>query len=80
MEIKMSLGILGFALLSTILALWIWVVVEILKRDLCGPELIKWLLIIIIFPIFGFILYFSMGRRIEFFNSLKFRFIAIMDT
>jgi hypothetical protein len=59
----MPLGIPELALISAIIALWIWAVVDILKRDLGGPELTKWLSITIIFPIVGFILYFCFGRK-----------------
>jgi len=46
MKIKMSFGILEFVFLSAVLALWIWAVVDLLKRDLSGPKLTKWLLIV----------------------------------
>lgn len=59
----MSLGILEFFVLLAVLVLWVWAVVDLLKRDLCGPELTKWLVIVLIFPIVGFILYFSLGRK-----------------
>jgi len=59
----MSLGILEFAVLSAVMSLWIWAVVDLLRRDLSGPQLTKWLVIVLIFPIFGFILYFSIGRK-----------------
>lgn len=58
-----SLGILGFAIIALILALWIWAVVDLLKGDLSGSNLAKWLAIIIIFPVVGFILYFNFGRK-----------------
>ena len=58
-----SLGILGYAIIALVLSLWIWAVVDLLKRDLSGPNLTKWLLIVIIFPVVGFILYFSLGRK-----------------
>jgi hypothetical protein len=63
MEIKMSFGILEFSVISAVLALWVWAVVDLLKRDLCGPELTKWLAIVLIFPIVGFILYYGLGRK-----------------
>lgn len=59
----MSLGILEFFVLLAVLVLWVWAVVDLLKRDLFGPELTKWLVIVLIFPIVGFILYFSLGRK-----------------
>ncbi len=58
-----SLGILGYAIIALVLSLWIWAVVDLLKRDLSGPNLTKWLMIVIIFPVVGFILYFSLGRK-----------------
>lgn len=58
-----SLGILGYAIIALVLSLWIWAVVDLLKRDLSGANLTKWLMIVIIFPVVGFILYFSLGRK-----------------
>ncbi len=56
-------SILGFALISAVLAIWIWAVVDLLKRDLSGKELTKWLAIVMIIPIIGLILYLSTGRK-----------------
>ena len=58
-----SLGILGYATIAIVLSLWIWAVLDLLKRDLSGPSLTKWFAIVILFPVVGFILYFSLGRK-----------------
>jgi hypothetical protein len=60
---NLSFGILEISILAAVLALWIWAVVDLLRGDLSGPNLTKWLAIVIIFPIIGFILYFSFGRK-----------------
>lgn len=62
-RMQASLGILGYAIIALVLSLWIWAVVDLLKRDLSGANLTKWLMIVIIFPVVGFILYFSLGRK-----------------
>ena len=54
-----SLGILGYAIIALVLSLWVWAVVDLLQKELSGPERTKWLLIVLLFPIIGFILYFS---------------------
>jgi hypothetical protein len=58
-----SLGILGYAIIALVLSLWVWAVVDLLQKELSGPERTKWLLIVLLFPIIGFILYFSIGRK-----------------
>ena len=54
---------LGILIVSVVLALWIWGVVNLLKRDVPRKDFYKWLGIIIIMPVFGFILYFLYGPR-----------------
>ena len=60
---QVSLGIFGYAIIALVLALWIWAVVDLLTGELSGPNLTKWLAIVIILPVVGFILYFSFGRK-----------------
>ena len=54
---------MGILIVSLVWILWIWGVVDILKRDVPRKDVYKWLGIIIIMPIVGFILYFLVGPR-----------------
>lgn len=57
------MGVPEIAVICIVLLLWIWGAFDLLKRELSGAELTKWLLIILIFPVIGFILYFWLGRK-----------------
>jgi len=46
-----------------VILLWAWAVVDLLKRELSGPELTKWFAVILVLPVIGFILYFWLGRK-----------------
>jgi hypothetical protein len=58
-----DIGWLGALTIIIVLVLWIWGVIHLLKRELPRKDFYKWLGIIIIMPIFGFILYFEVGPR-----------------
>lgn len=58
-----SLGILEIIIICTVIALWIWGVVDLLKGELSGSAFTQWLIIIIVIPIIGFIVYLWLGRR-----------------
>ncbi len=57
------MGIIEITVICIVLIFWIWGVVEVLKGDLSGSALTKWLIIIIIMPLVGFILYLRLGRK-----------------
>lgn len=57
------IGVPEFAILFGVLTIWIWAVVDLLKRELSGPKLTKWLVIVLLFPILGFLLYLGIGRK-----------------
>lgn len=57
----MEIIILGFILLP--LLLWIIALVDILKSEFTGSNKIVWLLVVIFFPVIGFILYFLIGKQ-----------------
>jgi hypothetical protein len=42
--------------------LWIWALVDCLKSDFSGSNKLIWLLLIILLPVLGSILYFLIGR------------------
>ena len=72
-SIMSSLGfqeLLSFFVILIVLALWIWAVIDLLKNEFSGLALIKWISIVIIMPVAGFILYFLIGRK-KFLNKKK---------
>jgi len=58
-----NIGWLGVLIILVVLTLWIWGVVDLLKRAVPRKDFYKWLGIIIIMPVVGFILYFMIGPR-----------------
>ncbi len=63
-------GIMGlsFLLMSSLLmiaafALWIWALVDILRNEFTGANKLIWLLVVIMIPMIGMILYFFIGRE-----------------
>ncbi|UCE40994.1 MAG: PLDc N-terminal domain-containing protein [Candidatus Aminicenantes bacterium] len=58
-----SIEWLDILIVSVVLVLWIWGVVNLLKREVPRKDFYKWLGIIIIMPVVGFILYFLFGPR-----------------
>jgi len=57
------MGIPEIIIIGIVLTLWIWGVVGVLRGELSGAALTKWLIIIIIMPLVGFILYLWLGRK-----------------
>jgi uncharacterized RDD family membrane protein YckC len=49
------LGIIPFVL-------WLWALIDILRNEFTGDNKIIWLLVVILVPFVGFILYFFIGR------------------
>ncbi len=60
---SLSLDILAIIIICIVIVLWTWGVVDLLKRDLSRPAFTKWLTIIIVMPIVGFILYIWLGKQ-----------------
>ena len=58
-----SITLLQAFVIFIVIGLWAWAVYDLLKRELSGPELTKWVLIILVLPVIGFILYFWLGRK-----------------
>lgn len=56
-------GWMGILIILSVLFLWFWGVVSLLRREVPRKDFYKWLGIIIIMPVFGFILYFMFGPR-----------------
>lgn len=52
------IGFLGFLIGAAVLILWILEVADLLKRDVPRKEFYKWLGIICILPVVGFLLYY----------------------
>ena len=42
---------------------WLWALIDILKSDFKGSNKIIWLLLVILIPVLGFILYFFIGKK-----------------
>jgi len=58
-----SITFLQAFVIFIVIGLWAWAVVDLLKRELSGPELTKWFVIILVLPVIGFFLYFWLGRK-----------------
>lgn len=56
------MGIYEIIIVAVILILWIWGVADILMTELSGPALARWMAVILIFPIAGFIAYKLFGK------------------
>ncbi len=56
-----TLGLLEISIIVIILVAWIWGIVDLLRKDVARHEFYKWLGIILVMPVVGFILY-SMRR------------------
>lgn len=52
-----TLGILEICIIVVILAAWIWGIVDVLRKEISKREFYKWLGIIVVMPVVGFILY-----------------------
>jgi sensor histidine kinase YesM len=52
-----TLGLLEISIIIVILAAWIWGIVDLLRKDVSRHEFYKWLGIILVMPVVGFILY-----------------------
>ncbi len=50
------LGILAFIL-------WLWALIDILKNEFRGNNKIIWIIVVILLPVVGFILYYLIGRE-----------------
>lgn len=61
MEMIGVLVVLAMFLLPA--ALWIWAIIDIIKSDFSGNNKIIWLLIVILVPLLGIILYAFIGRK-----------------
>ncbi len=55
------IGWLGIFIILIVMFLWIWGVTHLLKKEVPRKDFYKWLGIIIIMPVVGFILYFWIG-------------------
>jgi hypothetical protein len=53
--LALFLGIIPFIL-------WLWALIDILKNEFTGDNKILWVLVVILVPLIGFILYFFIGR------------------
>jgi phospholipase D-like protein len=63
MGIFAGMSILALVLFGFVLAfLWLVALVDILRSDFEGNDKIVWILVVIIFPFIGSILYFAIGR------------------
>ncbi|HEY3403124.1 MAG TPA: PLD nuclease N-terminal domain-containing protein [Ohtaekwangia sp.] len=59
-----GLGGMEMSLLSLIaLVLWIWALIDVIKSNLDGTTKIIWVLVIIVLPLLGSILYLLIGRK-----------------
>jgi len=58
--------ILIIAYASLAFILWIWAIADILKNNFKKPSLkVRWLWIVMVFPVFGAILYFQLKRKVN---------------
>jgi uncharacterized membrane protein len=58
----MDLGIIAVIIGLVLLAIWIWAIVDILKRPMSGLMKIVWIALVFFLPFVGVILYLFFGR------------------
>jgi uncharacterized membrane protein len=58
----MDLGIIAVIVGLVLLAIWIWAIVDILKRPMSGLMKIIWIALVFFLPFIGVILYLIFGR------------------
>jgi uncharacterized membrane protein len=58
----MDLGIIAVIVGLILLAIWIWAIVDILKRPMSGLMKIIWIALVFFLPFIGVILYLIFGR------------------
>lgn len=58
-----GVGLPELLIILVVTVFWFWGVQDLLRSGFSGQASIKWLLIIIILPVVGFILYYWLGRR-----------------
>jgi Phospholipase_D-nuclease N-terminal len=57
-------GVLGFLLSAITFVLWLWMLIDCIKRPgLTSNERIVWVLVIIFLPCLGSVIYFFAGRK-----------------
>ncbi len=59
----MDFGIVALIVGLILLAIWIWAIVDILKRPMSGLMKILWILLVISLPFIGVLLYLFIGRN-----------------
>ena len=57
-------GILIVILALATLALWIWAFIDILGRNMDGTKKLLWIVVILVAPLIGAILYLLIGRKV----------------
>ena len=55
--------IIPFAIAMLLIAPWMWALTDIMKNSFSGSRKKVWLLVVRLVPLFGFLLYFLIGRR-----------------
>ena len=58
----LDLGIVAIIIGLILLAIWIWAIVDILKRPMSGLMKIIWIVVVIAFPFVGVLIYLFLGR------------------
>lgn len=57
-------AVVGSGILALVcLAAWIWALVDILKHDFSGLNKLIWLILVLILPLIGVILYYLIGTK-----------------
>lgn len=58
----LDLGIVAVIIGILLLAIWIWAIVDILKRPMSGLLKVVWIALVIFLPFIGVIIYLLIGR------------------
>lgn len=58
----LDLGIVAVIIGLLLLAIWIWAIVDILKRPMSGLLKVVWIALVIFLPFIGVVLYLIFGR------------------
>lgn len=59
-----GIGIVELVFVILFFAFWIWVIIDVIKRDFRnGTTKAVWILVVVLFPFFGSLAYLAFGRK-----------------
>lgn len=61
----LDLGIVAVIIGLLLLAIWVWAIIDILKRPMSGLMKVVWVALVVFLPFIGVILYLLIGRSMS---------------